>query len=337
MAVPPAGPGEPSNRWPWIALGLGALIIVVAVTVVLFNRRASNVNIALEGTPSANPVAAVPSVSVGPPPTLVPPTLATSAPLGSPPPTPTAPPSPTPPPSPTAAPTPVPPTAPPTPVPVPTSPAVVAASPPAASVATAGPTPAATSPVAAGPTLAASPTTTTGAATPSPAAPPSPTAFSGQVANAGGLGNTRADVDAAFGQPTGETPEHLVAYRKGTTEYHVQFLPDLNGRSALIAALPQANAPPLSLAAAQAAAHALLPKDAQPPNPQPEGNAQFVVERFTSQSLAQALPSSAFSAGGGSPGQFLIVYARDPNQGDRITRFVLGPGNNPNAVLNAGR
>jgi hypothetical protein len=218
---------------------------------------------------------------------------------------------------------------------VPTTPAVVAGSPPAVNAATAGPTAAATSPVAAGPTPAASPTTSQ--ATPSPAAPPSPTAFSGQVANAGGLGNTRADVDAAFGPPTGETPEHLVAYRKGTTEYHVQFLPDLNGRAALIAALPQTNAAPLTLEAAQAAAHALLPKDAQPPNPQPEGNAQFVVERFTSQSLAQALPASAFSTGGGSPGQFLIVYARDANQGGRITRFVIGPGNDPNALLNAGR
>ena len=30
---PPVPPDEPSNRWPWIALGVGALIILLAGTI----------------------------------------------------------------------------------------------------------------------------------------------------------------------------------------------------------------------------------------------------------------------------------------------------------------
>jgi hypothetical protein len=158
----------------------------------------------------------------------------------------------------------------------------------------------------------------------------SPTPFNGQVSAGGGLGNTRADIDAAYGAPTGETPEHLVVYRKNNFEYHVQFVPDLNGRASLIAVqLVQTNQP-LELAQAQAEAHRLLPRDAQPPNPNAEGNPQFVVERYTSQTLTQAL-----SPAGGQPGQFLIAYARDSS--GRITRWVMGPGNDANALLQQGR
>jgi hypothetical protein len=103
------------------------------------------------------------------------------------------------------------------------------------------------------------------------------------------------------------------------------LLPDLNGRAALIVTSPQ-NGQPVALEQAQAEAHRLLPRDAQPPNPTPEGNPQFVAERYTSASLAQALSPS-------SP-DFLIVYARDA-QG-RITRWVLGPGDDPNALLQQG-
>jgi hypothetical protein len=139
-------------------------------------------------------------------------------------------------------------------------------------------------------------------------------------------------MDAAYGGPVGETPDHLVVYRGNNVEVHVLLLPDLNGRAAVIVQIPQAST---DQAQAQSEAHRLLPKDAQPPNAAPEGNAQFVVERYTSQTLAQALPPEAFSAGGGQPGQFLIVYARDA-QG-RITRWVIGAGNDPNALLNQGR
>jgi hypothetical protein len=133
----------------------------------------------------------------------------------------------------------------------------------------------------------------------------------------------------------GETPEHLVVYRKNTFEFHVGFVPDPNGRAALIVELPQSGSQGLPLEQAQSEARKLLPRDAQPPNPTPEGNAQVALERYTSQTLAQALPPEAFSANNGQPGQLMIVYVKDA-QG-RITRWIVGPGNDPNALLNQGR
>jgi len=157
------------------------------------------------------------------------------------------------------------------------------------------------------------------------------------VANAGGVGNTRADLDAAYGAPAGETPEHLVVYRKNNLEYHVGFVPDPNGRADLIAELPQQGAQPWTLEQATAEGHKLLPKDAQPPNAQPEGSDQFVVERYTSQAMAQALPAQVFTANKGQPGQFLIVYVKDAPQGNRITRIIIGPGTDPQALIDQGR
>ena len=155
------------------------------------------------------------------------------------------------------------------------------------------------------------------------------------MANAGGLGNARSDLEGAYGGPVGETPEHLVVFRKNNFEFHVSFVPDINGRAELIVQVPQQPNQALALEQAQAEAHKLLPKDAQPPNQTPEGNNQFAVERYTSQSLAQALPPDVFSANGGTPGQLLAVYVKDP-QG-RITRWIVGAGNDPNALMNQGR
>jgi hypothetical protein len=159
------------------------------------------------------------------------------------------------------------------------------------------------------------------------------------VANPGGAGNPRSDFDAAYGPPVGETPEHLVVYRKNNFEYHVGFVPDPNGRATVIVALPQAQPTPqpLTLEQAMAEGHRLLPKDAQPPNPRPEGNDQFLVERYTSQSLAQALPPEVFTANKGQPGQFLLVYVRDPAQQGRITRIILGPGDDPQILISQAR
>jgi hypothetical protein len=268
--------------------------------------------------------------SPGPPATLVPPTLPASATLA-----PTAtpvPPSPTPVP---ATPTPAPPTQPP---PSPTPPPAQAAPPPGQA---APPTPATPPPAAAGaatPTSAApaQPTPATPIAPASPAAGATPTPSLGQIANPGGLGNTRADVDAAYGPPTGETPEHLVIYRKNNVEYHVGFVPDPQGRAALIVELPQ-QGQSFALEQAMAEAGKLLPKDAQPPNPPPEGNERFVVERYMSQSLAQALPANVFAAGNGQPGQFMAVYVRDAQQQARITRIILGPGNDAQALITLGQ
>ena len=300
-AAEPIEPGEPSNRWPWVALALGVLIVVIAVAFFFFNRSRT-VNVTVEGTPTVNAIAKVVSPV---PPTLVPPTLPASATLAPtatalpsatpPPPTPSAVPAPTQPPAPTQAQSPT--------------------QPPAAQ-----PTP---------PPVTSAPTAAPAAASPPP--------FAGQVANSGGLGNPRADLDAAYGAAAGETPEHLVVYRKNNFEYHVGFVPDPNGRAALIVELPQANAQPWTLQQAQAEGHKLVPKDAQPPNPPAEGNDQFVVERYTSQALAQALPAQAFTANKGQPGQFLAVYVKDSPQGTRITRIILGPGNDPQALLSQGR
>jgi hypothetical protein len=224
----------------------------------------------------------------------------------------------------------------------PTAGALRAASPSPTSLPTA--TPAATS--TALPTATSAPTSPpTVAATHAPAPPstpgqaasaPSATAFSGQVAGAGGLGNTRADLQAAYGAPVGETPDHLVVFRKDPVEYHVDFAPDPNGRAVLIVAVPGAQQQPWTQDAAMAEARKLLPLDAQPPSAPAEGNNEFVAQRFTSQSLARALGDQPVAAAQAQPGDFLVVYARDPSSG-RITRFVVGVGDDPSALLNRGR
>ena len=80
---------------------------------------------------------------------------------------------------------------------------------------------------------------------------------------------TRSDLDSAYGVPAGETPEHLIVYRKNNVEYHVGFVPDPTGRAALIVELPPQGAQSFALDQAMAEARKLLPKDAQPPNPPP--------------------------------------------------------------------
>ena len=37
------------------------------------------------------------------------------------------------------------------------------------------------------------------------------------------------------------------------------------------------------------------------------------------------------------PGQLLVVYVRDPQQQNRVTRVILGPGNDPQALISRGR
>src|SRR5207244_6688342 len=129
---PPTAPVEhrdPSNRWPWIALIIGLLIVLAAIGFFVLNRS-QTVNISVEGTPTVNPVARASSVSPSPPPTLVPPTLPASATLA---------PSATPVPAPTGTPAP-PPTQPPAPTqPQPTQAPAQAAPAPAAAGATPAP------------------------------------------------------------------------------------------------------------------------------------------------------------------------------------------------------
>ncbi|MGI9148669.1 MAG: hypothetical protein ACR2IK_19335 [Chloroflexota bacterium] len=330
----PMEPGEPSNRWPWLALGLGVLIIGAAVAFFLLNRQ-STVNVSVAGAPTQSAVAAAAATpTFGASPTSVPPTVPPSPTLA---PTATLAPSPTQVATPTALPAPtspppaaaVPPTEPPAPTQV-AQPAQAAATEPSAPAQP--PQPTASAPATPPP---AAPTPPASAPTPTSA----PTAFAGQVAGAGGSGNTRADLDAAYGPPAGETPDRLAVYRKGNFEYHAGFVPDPSGRAAVLVGISQAGqAPqPLTLEQATAEAHRLLPRDAQPQNPQQEGNPQFVVERYTSQMLAQALPASVFASNKGQPGQFLVVYVRDAAQSTRISRFIIGPGTDPNALAAQAR
>ena len=93
----------------------------------------------------------------------------------------------------------------------------------------------------------------------------------------------------------------------------------------------------MTLDLAMAEAKKLLPKDAQPPNPTPEGSDQFVAQRFTSQSLAQALGPDPFRAVNAQPGEMMALFVRDPAQGGRITRIIVGIGNDAGALLNRGR
>jgi hypothetical protein len=279
-------------------------MIVVAV-VLFFLARPQGVTINVETTPSVLPIARPATAELGPPPTFTP---QPGLPVRTPTPLPT--------------PTPVPVVS---PVPMVATPVAVMAT-PVPVVAT--PLPSPTPP----PEPTPAPTPTPLPPPPSPTPSPSPTPFAGQVAGPGGLGNTRSDLDAAYGGPVGETPDKLVAYRKSPFEYHVSFSPGQE-RAGGIVELPQPNTPPLSLETAMTEARKLFPKDSQSRAAQPEGNTQFVVERFTSPTLAKALGDEVFQANKGQPGDFLVVYVRDTQQSGRINRTVLGPGNDPNQLL----
>jgi len=314
MANPPTT--DPSNRLPWIALAVLALLIVFGVAAFLLARpRATTVTI--EGTPTGQAVAGAASPAV--PATLAVPTLPPSQPTTTPQPSPTA--------QPSATPVPVA-TQPPPPTPVPATPKPEATPPPVLVQPTVPPPAPVAPPPKPAPGLPASPLP---AGSPAPAAQPA-----GPVAGPGGIGNARSDLDAAYGAPTGETPQHLVVYRANNVEHRVEFAPDPNGRAVLIAVIPPEN-PPLTLEAAMTQARALLPRDAQPPSAPPEGNAAFVVQRYTSQSLLNALGPEVFEAAQTPPGQVLVVFARDPAQNGRVTRIVVGVGNDPAAMIDRSR
>ncbi len=156
-----------------------------------------------------------------------------------------------------------------------------------------------------------------------PTPTPSPTPFAGEVALAGGLGNTRADLGKAFGAPTGETSAKLVVFRQPGREYHVHFTPD-PPRAAMLVILPATRMP---FDAAVREVRRFLPRDAEPRLAAPEGNPLFVVERFASAILGSAL--------GTDSGDFSVIYTRDA-QG-QITKVVLGLGDDIDELLEASR
>ncbi|MBV9579569.1 MAG: sortase [Chloroflexi bacterium] len=151
-----------------------------------------------------------------------------------------------------------------------------------------------------------------------PTATPVPTPFAGEPSLPGGIGNTRVNLEKTFGQATGETGGKLVVFRQPGKEVHVEFSPD-PPRALLVAEMLT---PPLAFDAAVRDARKLFPSDAQPRDSAPEGNAQFVVERFTSPQLAQALSLTS--------GDFSVIYTK--NSAGAISSIVLGLGDDLDAL-----
>lgn len=143
-----------------------------------------------------------------------------------------------------------------------------------------------------------------------PTSTPVPTPFVGEPALPGGLGNTRFDMQKAFGQPRGETPGKLMVFQDAGREVRVALTPD-PPRAALIALVPTAA---MTFDAALRESRKLFPRDARPRADAPEGNPSFVVERFASPTLGLALGSEDFS----------VIYPRDAK--GNITSVVLGLG-----------
>jgi LPXTG-site transpeptidase (sortase) family protein len=154
-----------------------------------------------------------------------------------------------------------------------------------------------------------------------PTATPVPTPFIGEPSLAGGLGNTRTNLGKAFGPATGETAGKLVVFRPAGREIRVKFTPD-PPRAALVAIQPGAS---MSFDAAVKESRKLFPSDTRPRAAGPEGNPQFIVERFSSPTLADVLGS----------GDFVVLYTRDPK--GAITSIVLGLGDDFDTLLQQAR
>jgi LPXTG-site transpeptidase (sortase) family protein len=154
---------------------------------------------------------------------------------------------------------------------------------------------------------------------------PTPTPYAGEPSLAGGLGNTREDIGDALGAPLGETARNLVVFRQTSAgrEVQVLFTPD-PARSALLAVIPLPGQR-LSFDQAVRESRRYFPADTRPRADAPEGNAEFVVERFESPSLEAAL----------GIGEFSVVYLKD-RQG-LITRYVLGLGEDFAALIEQTR
>jgi hypothetical protein len=163
--------------------------------------------------------------------------------------------------------------------------------------------------------------------TPVPTPDAAAAASVGAAGEAVGLGAARATLDASLGPPLGETPDKLVVYRKGATEFHVAFTP-YPPRAERITLLPVVREVGLSIPTAVQQAHAQFPTDAAPRSQGPDGPPGLIVERFVSTVLANALSDSSRD---GEPGDFVAVYARDPS--GQVTRVVIAAGDDPDAAM----
>jgi hypothetical protein len=148
-----------------------------------------------------------------------------------------------------------------------------------------------------------------------------PTPYAGEPSLPGGIGNTRVNLEKVFGAATGETSGKLVVFRTSGREAHVRFTPD--PPRALLVASFYAN--PMAWDAAVRESRKLFPTDASPRASAPEGNAQIVVERFSSATLAQAIGEANFA----------VVYTRDAK--GSISSMVLGLGDDIDALLTQSR
>jgi len=147
--------------------------------------------------------------------------------------------------------------------------------------------------------------------------------YVGEPSLPGGIGNTRVDLEKALGKATGETSGKLVVFRQPGREFHVLFTPD-PPRTALLAEVLASDSH-VTFDAAVREARKLFPADTRPRVTAPEGNSQFVVERFNSPSLAEALGT----------GDFSVVYTRDTT--GAITSILLGLGDDFEALMQQAR
>src|SRR5262249_12866595 len=156
-----------------------------------------------------------------------------------------------------------------------------------------------------------------------PTATPVPTPFRGEPSLTGGIGNSRGDLERSLGRPTGETSGRLVVFKQAGRELHVLFTPD-PPRAALVAVVSPAG---ITFDVAVGESRKLFPNDPRPRSAGPEGNSQFVVERFTSSNLAAAL--------GVDSGDFSVIYTRD--QRGLVSGIVVGLGDDFDALLQQAR
>jgi hypothetical protein len=164
-------------------------------------------------------------------------------------------------------------------------------------------------------------TATALAAEPTVTPTPVPTPYTGEPALPGGIGNTRRDLEKAFGMATGETSGKLVVFRQPGREVHIVFTPD-PPRAALVAVILSSG---LSFDAAVRESRKLFPMDTRPRAAAPEGNPTLVVERFTSTNLDLAVGS----------GDFSVTYTRDAR--GMVTSIILGLGDDIDALLQQAR
>jgi len=156
-----------------------------------------------------------------------------------------------------------------------------------------------------------------------PTATPLPTPYAGEPSLPGGIGNTRTDIGKSLGPALGETAGKLVVFRQPQRAYHVHFTPDPQ-RAAMVVILPASRMP---FDAAVREARRFFPRDTEPRVDAPEGNPQFIVERFASTTLGRALATDS--------GDFSVIYTRDAT--GQITKIVLGLGDDVDELLEASR